>query len=100
MTFRHKIEHKKIEQLLENSVYWQQWHAVGVFVSLHQLIEIQANWCVNRCLTGTPCVSVCGRRPLFEQKGKQDKNENELLESYREQRVVGGEEAEVASAPW
>uniref|UniRef100_A0A3B5QRK3 Prothrombin n=1 Tax=Xiphophorus maculatus TaxID=8083 RepID=A0A3B5QRK3_XIPMA len=44
--------------------------------------------------------SVCGQRPLFEQKGKQDKNENELLESYREQRIVGGDEAEVASAPW
>ncbi|MED6264689.1 hypothetical protein CHARACLAT_017232 [Characodon lateralis] len=44
--------------------------------------------------------SVCGLRPLFEQKGKQDKNERELLDSYREQRIVGGNDAEVASAPW
>ncbi|MEQ2233880.1 hypothetical protein ILYODFUR_026302 [Ilyodon furcidens] len=44
--------------------------------------------------------SVCGLRPLFEQKSKQDKNERELLDSYREQRIVGGNDAEVASAPW
>ncbi|KAG8004418.1 Prothrombin [Nibea albiflora] len=44
--------------------------------------------------------AVCGQRPLFEKLGKQDAKEVELLESYREQRIVGGDEAEVASAPW
>uniref|UniRef100_A0A147AMC1 Prothrombin n=1 Tax=Fundulus heteroclitus TaxID=8078 RepID=A0A147AMC1_FUNHE len=44
--------------------------------------------------------SVCGLRPLYEQKGKQDKTESELLASYREKRIVGGSDAEVASAPW
>ncbi|XP_038569534.1 prothrombin isoform X3 [Micropterus salmoides] len=42
----------------------------------------------------------CGQRPLFELKAKQDKKEVELLDSYREQRIVGGDDAEVASAPW
>ncbi|KAM6893907.1 prothrombin [Xenentodon cancila] len=42
----------------------------------------------------------CGLRPLFEKAGKKDKKEEELLESYREKRIVGGEDAEVASAPW
>ncbi|NP_001027864.1 prothrombin precursor [Takifugu rubripes] len=42
----------------------------------------------------------CGRRPLFEQKNKKDASEDELLQSYREKRIVGGDEAEVASAPW
>uniref|UniRef100_A0A3Q2FGV9 Prothrombin n=1 Tax=Cyprinodon variegatus TaxID=28743 RepID=A0A3Q2FGV9_CYPVA len=44
--------------------------------------------------------SVCGLRPLFEQKSQEDKNEKELLETYKEQRIVGGNDAEVASAPW
>uniref|UniRef100_A0A3Q4BED3 Prothrombin n=1 Tax=Mola mola TaxID=94237 RepID=A0A3Q4BED3_MOLML len=42
----------------------------------------------------------CGERPLFEKLNKQDATEKELAESYREQRVVGGSDAEVASAPW
>lgn len=45
-------------------------------------------------------VTVCGQRPLFENIDKKDAKEAELLESYREQRIVGGDEAEVASAPW
>lgn len=48
----------------------------------------------------TGCVSVCGERPLFEKINKQDSKEVELLESYREKRIVGGDDAEVASAPW
>ncbi|XP_068612481.1 prothrombin [Brachionichthys hirsutus] len=44
--------------------------------------------------------AVCGQRPLFEKLNKQDANEAELLESYREQRIVGGDSAEAASAPW
>ncbi|KAF6734885.1 Prothrombin [Oryzias melastigma] len=44
--------------------------------------------------------SNCGLRPLFEMKGIKDGKEQELLESYREQRIVGGDDAEVASAPW
>uniref|UniRef100_A0A672HTZ9 Prothrombin n=1 Tax=Salarias fasciatus TaxID=181472 RepID=A0A672HTZ9_SALFA len=44
--------------------------------------------------------SECGVRPLFEKISKQDGKEAELLESYREQRIVGGDDAEVASAPW
>lgn len=46
------------------------------------------------------CVAVCGQRPLFEKLNKKDAKEAELLESYREQRIVGGDDAEVASAPW
>lgn len=46
------------------------------------------------------CVSVCGERPLFETIDKKDKKEDELLESYREQRIVGGDDAEEGSAPW
>ncbi|TNM94078.1 hypothetical protein fugu_002254 [Takifugu bimaculatus] len=42
----------------------------------------------------------CGRRPLFEQINNKDASEDELLQSYREKRIVGGDEAEVASAPW
>lgn len=42
----------------------------------------------------------CGQRPLFEKKNKQDAKEGELLESYRASRIVGGIDAEVASAPW
>ncbi len=45
-------------------------------------------------------VSECGERPLFEKQNKQDGKEAELLESYREKRIVGGDNAEVASAPW
>lgn len=45
-------------------------------------------------------LTVCGQRPLFENIGIKDAKENELLESYREQRIVGGDDAEVASAPW
>ncbi|KAM6893024.1 prothrombin [Lycodopsis pacificus] len=44
--------------------------------------------------------SVCGERALFEKLNKKDANEDELLESYREKRIVGGNDAEVASAPW
>ncbi|XP_028255540.1 prothrombin [Parambassis ranga] len=44
--------------------------------------------------------SECGQRPLFEKKGVKDRKEEELLESYREKRIVGGDDAEVASAPW
>nr|XP_015813395.2 prothrombin [Nothobranchius furzeri] len=44
--------------------------------------------------------SVCGVRPLFEQVSRVDNGEKEMLESYREQRIVGGDSAEVASAPW
>uniref|UniRef100_UPI003AAD7A49 prothrombin n=1 Tax=Centroberyx gerrardi TaxID=166262 RepID=UPI003AAD7A49 len=43
---------------------------------------------------------VCGERPLFEKQGKQDAKEKELLDSYRGSRIVGGDAAEVASAPW
>ncbi|KAF7660261.1 hypothetical protein LDENG_00285290, partial [Lucifuga dentata] len=44
--------------------------------------------------------SECGARPLFEKQNKQDANEKELLESYRGSRIVGGDNAEVASSPW
>ncbi|XP_031175699.1 prothrombin [Sander lucioperca] len=44
--------------------------------------------------------SVCGERPLFEKIKKVDGKEAELLESYQEKRIVGGDGAEVASAPW
>ncbi|XP_061549579.1 prothrombin [Phycodurus eques] len=44
--------------------------------------------------------TVCGERPLFEKLNKEDVTEKELLESYRQQRIVGGTDAEVASAPW
>ncbi|KAG7501560.1 prothrombin [Solea senegalensis] len=44
--------------------------------------------------------SECGQRPLFEKMNKKDSKEDELLESYREQRIVGGDNAEEASAPW
>ncbi|KAK7880716.1 hypothetical protein WMY93_032630 [Mugilogobius chulae] len=43
---------------------------------------------------------LCGKRPLFETKGVKDQKEEELLESYRGSRIVGGIDAEVASAPW
>ena len=42
----------------------------------------------------------CGLRPLFEKVAKKDAKEDELLESYREKRIVGGDDAEEASAPW
>uniref|UniRef100_A0A8C1TTJ1 Prothrombin n=1 Tax=Cyprinus carpio TaxID=7962 RepID=A0A8C1TTJ1_CYPCA len=41
----------------------------------------------------------CGVRPLFEKISKEDKNEKELLMSYSGSRIVGGEEAEMGSAP-
>ncbi|XP_037552449.1 prothrombin [Nematolebias whitei] len=44
--------------------------------------------------------SVCGMRPLFELANKKDKNEDDLVDSYRDKRIVGGSNAEVASAPW
>ncbi|CAL9698398.1 unnamed protein product [Knipowitschia caucasica] len=44
--------------------------------------------------------TVCGQRPLFEAKGLQDQKEEELLESYRGGRIVGGINAEIGSAPW
>lgn len=31
---------------------------------------------------------------------KMDKKEKELLEPIKDKRIVGGQEAEVASAPW
>ncbi|KAM6945703.1 prothrombin [Aplochiton taeniatus] len=43
---------------------------------------------------------VCGERPLFEKQSVQDAKEKELLESYLAGRIVGGDDAEVASAPW
>uniref|UniRef100_A0A8C5D9W6 Prothrombin n=1 Tax=Gouania willdenowi TaxID=441366 RepID=A0A8C5D9W6_GOUWI len=43
---------------------------------------------------------VCGVRPLFETMDKEDGKEAVLMDSYREQRIVGGDDAEVASAPW
>lgn len=39
-------------------------------------------------------------RPLFEKKNMEDANEKELLESYQQQRIVGGTDAQVSSAPW
>uniref|UniRef100_A0A4W6FRT1 Prothrombin n=1 Tax=Lates calcarifer TaxID=8187 RepID=A0A4W6FRT1_LATCA len=48
----------------------------------------------------TDCVAECGLRPLFEKENKKDAKEEELLESYRGSRIVGGDKAEVASAPW
>lgn len=44
--------------------------------------------------------SECGLRPLFEKKNKKDLKEEELLESYRDKRIVGGDDADVGSAPW
>ncbi|XP_069577368.1 prothrombin isoform X2 [Brachyistius frenatus] len=44
--------------------------------------------------------SECGQRPLFETLNKMDTKEGELLESYREKRIVGGDDADVGSAPW
>ncbi|XP_059183935.1 prothrombin [Centropristis striata] len=44
--------------------------------------------------------SECGMRPLFEKQARKDSKENELLESYVQGRIVGGDEAEKASAPW
>ncbi|XP_054650458.1 prothrombin [Dunckerocampus dactyliophorus] len=44
--------------------------------------------------------TVCGERPLFEKLQKEDANEKELRESYITQRIVGGNDAQVASAPW
>ncbi|XP_062270995.1 LOW QUALITY PROTEIN: prothrombin-like, partial [Scomber scombrus] len=38
--------------------------------------------------------------PCSRVRAKKDKKEEELLESYREQRIVGGDDADVASAPW
>ncbi|KAG8519568.1 Prothrombin, partial [Galemys pyrenaicus] len=42
----------------------------------------------------------CGLRPLFEKKMKQDKTEQELLDSYIEGRIVHGLDAEIGVAPW
>ncbi|KAJ0062534.1 hypothetical protein NL108_016250 [Boleophthalmus pectinirostris] len=44
--------------------------------------------------------SECGRRPLFESQGVKDQKEEELVASYIGGRIVGGIDAEVASAPW
>ncbi|KAK2917286.1 prothrombin [Channa argus] len=44
--------------------------------------------------------SDCGERPLFEKINKKDAKEDELLDSYRDKRIVGGIDVEVASAPW
>ncbi|XP_012670406.2 prothrombin [Clupea harengus] len=43
---------------------------------------------------------VCGQRPMFEKVGTADKKEQELLDSYRDKRIVKGDDAEVGSAPW
>lgn len=65
------------------------------------LVNLFSVW-LSAVLTGllAGCVAVCGQRPLFEKLNKQDGKEGELLESYQEKRIVGGNEAEVASAPW
>ncbi|XP_004619129.1 prothrombin [Sorex araneus] len=42
----------------------------------------------------------CGLRPLFEKRQLEDESEQELLESYIQGRIVGGQEAEVGLAPW
>lgn len=46
----------------------------------------------------TSCAVDCGQRPLFEKISKKDQNEVELVQSYG--RIVGGDDAEVGSAPW
>ncbi|XP_076144322.1 prothrombin [Alosa pseudoharengus] len=43
---------------------------------------------------------VCGERPMFEKAGQTDSKEKELFDSYRKQRIVKGEDAELGSAPW
>lgn len=48
----------------------------------------------------TSCIADCGQRPLFEKISKTDQKEAELLESYAGARIVGGDDAEVGSAPW
>ncbi|XP_051000084.1 prothrombin-like [Acomys russatus] len=42
----------------------------------------------------------CGLRPLFEKKSLEDKTEKKLLESYIEECIVDGWDAEKGSAPW
>ncbi|XP_016059513.1 PREDICTED: prothrombin isoform X2 [Miniopterus natalensis] len=42
----------------------------------------------------------CGLRPLFEKKSREDKTEQELLESYIDGRIVEGWDAEMGLAPW
>ncbi|CAH2325951.1 prothrombin [Pelobates cultripes] len=44
--------------------------------------------------------AVCGLRPLFENKSKKDKSEDELIESYIAGRIVKGDDAEQGSSPW
>lgn len=51
-------------------------------------------------MTTPPYSADCGLRPLFEKKSVEDKSEHELLESYIEGRIVGGQEAEIGLAPW
>ncbi|XP_044291764.1 prothrombin-like isoform X4 [Varanus komodoensis] len=42
----------------------------------------------------------CGIRPLFEKKKITDNSERELEESYLSGRIVGGQAAQIGSAPW
>lgn len=46
------------------------------------------------------CSADCGLRPLFEKKSLTDKTEKELLDSYRDGRIVEGWDAEKGIAPW
>ena len=65
---------------------WVQGHGVGPALRL-----------ATHC---PPCCTDCGLRPLFEQMSKEDKTEEELLESYIDGRIVHGWDAEMGLAPW
>lgn len=55
---------------------------------------------MGRPLTVLSCSADCGLRPLFEKKSLSDKTEKELLDSYIEERIVEGWDAEKGIAPW